>query len=140
MCAAERAVSCLDCRGVVSDASAARFLAVIAAASAGFGVVWYVDAKVMTIKAVAERYDVSWWLVMRTVKAWSGQLESQRRRRRCTTLLVDETSLRCRHRYVTVVSDGDTAAQTASRESSVGAGGGPETEPPRVATRDRYHR
>ena len=68
------------------------------------------DAKVMTIKAVADRYGVSWWLVMRTVKAWSGQLETQRRRRRCRVLLVDETSLRRRHRYVTVISDGETGA------------------------------
>jgi len=68
------------------------------------------DAKVMTIKAVAGRYGVSWWLAMRTVAVWSGQLEAHRRRRRCRVLLVDETSLRRRHRYVTVISDGDTGA------------------------------
>jgi transposase len=59
------------------------------------------DAKVMTIKAVAERYGVSWWLVMRTVGVWSGELEAHRRRGRCKVLLIDETSLRRRHRYVT---------------------------------------
>jgi len=68
------------------------------------------DAREMTIKAVAARHGVSWWLTMRTVKAWSGQLEANRRRRRCTILLVDETSLRKRHRYVTVLSDGETGA------------------------------
>lgn len=68
------------------------------------------DAEVMTIKAAAERYGLSWWLVMSTVKAWSGELEAHRRRRRCRVLLVDETSLRRRHRYVTVLSDGETGA------------------------------
>lgn len=68
------------------------------------------DAKVMTVKAVAERYGLSWWLVMRTVKAWSGELEANRRRRRCKVLLIDETSLRRRHRYVTVISDGESGA------------------------------
>ena len=66
------------------------------------------DAREMTIKAVAERYGVSWWLTMRTVKMWSGQLEAHRRRARCKVLWVDETSLRRRPRYVTVISDGET--------------------------------
>ena len=56
------------------------------------------DAKDMSIKAVASRYQVSWWLTMRVVKAHAGQLEAHRRRRRCRILLVDETSLRRRHR------------------------------------------
>ncbi|MCA1672888.1 MAG: hypothetical protein LC799_12045 [Actinobacteria bacterium] len=33
-----------------------------------------------------------------------------RRRMRCRVLLVDETSLRRRHRYVTMVSDGESGA------------------------------
>ncbi|MFH1330926.1 MAG: transposase [Actinomycetota bacterium] len=65
------------------------------------------DAREMTISAVAARCGVSGWLVMRTVAEWSGQLEAERRRR-CRVLLVDETSLRRGHRYVTVVSDGET--------------------------------
>jgi transposase len=68
------------------------------------------DAREMTIKAVAERYGVSWWLAMRTVRAASERLETHRRRARCGVLLVDETSLRRRHRYVTVISNGETGA------------------------------
>ena len=71
------------------------------------------DAKDMSIKAVASRYQVSWWLTMRIVKAHAGQLEEHRRRRRCRILLVDETSLRRRHRYVTVISDGETGTVLA---------------------------
>ncbi len=68
------------------------------------------DAQGVSIKAVAARYQVSWWLKMRTVRVWSGEIEARRRRRRCRVLLVDETSLRRRHRYVTVISDGETGA------------------------------
>ena len=68
------------------------------------------DAHDLSIKAVADRHQVSWWLAMRIVKPWSGQIEGQRRRRRCRILLVDETSLRRQHRYVTVLSDGETGA------------------------------
>ena len=68
------------------------------------------DAQDMSIKAVAARYQVSWWPTMRTVRVWSGEIEARRRRRRCRVLLVDETSLRRRHRYVTVISDGETGA------------------------------
>jgi transposase len=68
------------------------------------------DAREMTIKAVAGRYGVSWWLTMRTVKSHAEQVEAHRRRARCNVLLIDETSLRRRHRYVTVLSDGETGA------------------------------
>ncbi len=71
------------------------------------------DAKDMSIKAVASRYGVSWWQAMRIVKIHAGQLETHRRRRRCRVLLVDETSLRRRHRYVTVISDGETGTVLA---------------------------
>ncbi len=71
------------------------------------------DARDMSIKAVASRHGVSWWLAMTTVRSWSERIEAHRRRRRCRVLLVDETSLRRRHRYVTVISDGETGAVLA---------------------------
>jgi len=66
------------------------------------------DAQVMTIKAISHRYGISWWLAMRTVRDWAELLEAERRRRRCKVLLIDETSLRRGHRYVTVLSNGET--------------------------------
>ncbi len=45
---------------------------------------------------------------MTLVREWSGRLKQRRRTRTCRVLLVDETSLRRRHRYVTVVSNGET--------------------------------
>ncbi len=68
------------------------------------------DAADMTIKAVARRYGVSWWLAMSTVRTHTELVAAQRRRAHCKVLLVDETSLRRRHRYVTVLSNGETGA------------------------------
>ena len=45
---------------------------------------------------------------MGTVSGWSQLVVAARRRRRCRILLVDETSLRRGHRYVTVLLNGET--------------------------------
>ncbi len=66
------------------------------------------DAEVMAISAVARRHGVGWHTVMALVKAWSGLIAEHRRSQRCRVLLVDETSMRKRHRYVTVIVNGDT--------------------------------
>ena len=45
---------------------------------------------------------------MRMVRSWMERAGARRRKRRCRVLVVDETSLRRRHRYVTVISNGET--------------------------------
>ena len=66
------------------------------------------DAQVMPIRAVSRRHRISWHLIMELVTDWSGRVEVRRRRQKCRVLLIDETSIRKRHRYVTVVVNGDT--------------------------------
>jgi transposase len=66
------------------------------------------DAKVMSIRAVVRRHHLDWHLIQNLVDTWSALVAAHRRGRRCRVLLVDETSMRKRHRYVTVVQDGDT--------------------------------
>ncbi len=66
------------------------------------------DARAMTVNGAAKRHQVSWKLVNALVAAWAGLVAGRRRRRRCRLLLVDETSIRKRHRYVTVLVNGDT--------------------------------
>lgn len=66
------------------------------------------DAKVMPIRTVARRHGVSWATIMRLVRDWAGLIAAHRRRGRCRVLLVDETAMRRRHRYVTVLQDGET--------------------------------
>lgn len=66
------------------------------------------DAREMTVNAVARRHRVGWHTVMALVIAYVGLVADRRRRRRCRVLLVDETSIRKRHRYVTVLVNGDT--------------------------------
>lgn len=74
------------------------------------------DAEVMPIVSVARRHGLSWHLVMGLVRAWSGLIVEHRRSRRCSVLLVDETSMRKRHRYVTVIVNGDTGKTLAMVE------------------------
>ena len=74
------------------------------------------DAQVMTIRAVARRHNLGWHLVMALVRAWSHLIVEHRRAQRCRVLLVDETSMRKRHRYVTVVQNGDTGKVLAMIE------------------------
>lgn len=84
-----------------------------------------VDAKVMSIRAVARRHDIGWATVMGLVTDWAGAVGAHRRSRRCRVLLVDETSMRRRHRYVTVLQNGETGevlAIVAHRNSAALSG------------------
>ena len=74
------------------------------------------DARVMPISAVARRHGLGWHLVMALVRSWSDLVAEHRRGRRCRVLLVDETSMRKRHRYVTVIVNGDTGETLAMVE------------------------
>ena len=62
----------------------------------------------MPISAVSRRHRVGWHLVMGLLCDWSGLIQTRRRRQKCRVLLIDETSIRKRHRYVTVILNGDT--------------------------------
>ena len=66
------------------------------------------DVNAMSIREVARRHGLPWHFIMGLTRSWSDRVAVDRRRRRCRTLLIDETSLRRRHRYVTVVINGDT--------------------------------
>ena len=97
------------------------------------------DAQVMTIRAVSRRHRIGWHLIMDLVADWSHLIETRRRRRqKCRLLLVDETSIRKRHRYVTVVVNGDTgqvlAMFPATLQSSVRAGSSSNKAPGGVKT------
>ena len=74
------------------------------------------DAKVMTFSAAARRHGVHWHGVRALVDVWSALVAERRRSRRCSVLLVDETSMRKRHRYVTVIVNGDTGRTLAMVE------------------------
>ena len=74
------------------------------------------DAKVMTFSAAARRHGVHWHAVRALVDTWSALVAERRRSRRCSVLLVDETSMRKRHRYVTVIVNGDTGRTLAMVE------------------------
>ena len=71
------------------------------------------DAKVMTFSAAARRHGVHWHAVRALVDTWSALVAERRCSRRCAVLLVDETSMRKRHRYVTVIVNGDTGRTLA---------------------------
>ena len=66
------------------------------------------DALEMSIQAVSRRHRISWHLIMGLVTDWSGLIQTRRRRQRCRVLLIDETSIRKRHRHATVAVNGDT--------------------------------
>ena len=66
------------------------------------------DARVMSIRAVGRHHGVGWHRIMGLVRAHSERVVQRRRARPCRVLLVDETSIRRRHRYVTVVACGDS--------------------------------
>ena len=71
------------------------------------------DCKVMTVQAAARRAGLGWHRVQGLVDAWSALVAQRRRSRRCRVLLVDETSMRRRHRYVTVIVNADTGKTLA---------------------------
>ena len=66
------------------------------------------DATVMSIRAVGRHHGVGWHRIMGLVRAHSERVAQRRRARPSRVLLVDETSIRRRHRYVTVVACGET--------------------------------
>ena len=66
------------------------------------------DATVMSIRAVARHHGVGWHRIMGLVRAEAARVAERRRARPCRVLLVDEPSIRRRHRYVTVVACGDS--------------------------------
>ena len=66
------------------------------------------DARVMSIRAVSRHHGVGWHRIMGLVRAEAARVAQRRRARPCRVLLVDETSIRRRHRYVTVVVCGDS--------------------------------
>ena len=83
------------------------------------------DAKVMSIRAVAGRHGLSWPTVMALVTTWAAAVAKHRRSKRCRVLLVDETSMRRRHRYVTVLQNGETGevlAMVAHRNAAALSG------------------
>jgi transposase len=67
------------------------------------------DARYLSITEIGRRYGFSWGTVITIVREWSQRLQAHRRSKRCRILLVDETSLRRRHCYVTVVSNAETS-------------------------------
>ena len=71
------------------------------------------DATVMTVAAAARRHKLGWHVVMALVRCWADLVAEHRRSRRCRVLLVDETSMRRRHRYVTVIVNADTGRTLA---------------------------
>ena len=62
----------------------------------------------MSIRVACRHHGVGWHRIMGLVRAESARVAERRRARPVRVLLVDETSIRRRHRYVTVVACGDT--------------------------------
>lgn len=66
------------------------------------------DARWMSIRAASRHHGVGWHRIMGLVRAHSKRVAKRRRVRPCRVVLVDETSIRRRHRYVTVVACGES--------------------------------
>ena len=56
------------------------------------------DVNRLPIRELSRRWGLGWHFIMGLVTGWSTRVVSERRRRRCRVLMVDETSLRRRHR------------------------------------------
>jgi transposase len=65
------------------------------------------DARHLSITEITRRYGFSWSTIMALV-TWSERVAAHRRSQRCRVLLIDETSLRRRHRYVTVLVNAES--------------------------------
>ena len=74
------------------------------------------DARRMSIRAASRHHGVGWHRIMGLVRAHSERVAKRRRARPVRVLLVDETSIQRRHRYVTVVACGDTGKVLAMIE------------------------
>lgn len=72
------------------------------------------DATQPSITEVTRRYGLAWHAVMALVRTWSERVGRHRRAQTCRILLVDETSLRRRHRYVTQVLNAETGELLAT--------------------------
>lgn len=66
------------------------------------------DARQLSVTEITHRYGFTWSTIMALVKTWSERVAEHRRKQRYRVLLIDETSLRRRHRYVTVLVNADT--------------------------------
>jgi transposase len=66
------------------------------------------DARQLSITEITRRYGFAWSTIMALVSTWSERVATHRRKQRCRVLLIDETSLRRRHRYVTVLVNAET--------------------------------
>ena len=66
------------------------------------------DVNQLSIRELSRRWGLGWHFIMGLVASWSTLVVADRCRRRCRVLMVDETSLRRRHRYVTVLINGET--------------------------------
>ena len=71
------------------------------------------DVRKLTVRELARRHRLGWHLIMGVVRAWAETVAAQRRSERCRVLMIDETSLRRGHRYVTVLLNGETGAVLA---------------------------
>ena len=67
----------------------------------------------VALRAAARQRGVGWHKTNALVRAWARVVAERRRGERCRVLLVDETSIRGRRRYVTVIVNADTGRTLA---------------------------